>query len=175
MMVLRGKMKRAYFCCLRGGHCTVDVNNRKKCNFCRFEKCKLVGMVPDFKELKNVKEESSEVLLHNKQEIKEEESIGDEFELVARNQHESFEIFVTNQSVNPFFQFPKTPNYKFGPEELGKLHFFVDLWHVQKWVQPLGLPYIIPLLDCLKNKKSFSKDVITTHIKVGQSEKNIFF
>ena len=60
MMVLTGKMKRAYFCCLRGGHCTVDVNSRKKCNFCRFEKCKLVGMVPDFKELKNVKVENSE-------------------------------------------------------------------------------------------------------------------
>ena len=101
--------------------------------------------------------------------IKEEESIGDENELVARNQHATFEIFVTNQSVNPFVDFPKTPNYKFGPEELRKLHFFVDLWHVQKWVQPLGLPNIIPLLECLKNKKSFSKDVITTHIKVGQS------
>ena len=29
-MLLGGKMKRAFFCCLRGGNCTVDVTTRKK-------------------------------------------------------------------------------------------------------------------------------------------------
>ena len=153
----------------------MDVNNRKKCNFCRFEKCKLVGMVPDFKELKHVKEESSEVLLNTKQEIKEEESSCNEFELIARNQHATFEMFLTNRSVNPFVDFPKTLHYKFGPGELRKLHFFVDLWHVQKCVQSLGLPNIIPFLERLKNNKQFQKDVITTHIMVGLSEKKLFF
>ena len=43
MMVLRGKTKRAYFCCLRGGNCTVDVNNRKKCIVFSLEEL-LVGL-----------------------------------------------------------------------------------------------------------------------------------
>ena len=70
-MLLRGKMKRAFFCCLRGGNFTVDVTSRKKCNYCRFdklkecssfadffyrfEKCKIKGMVPDSKEKRHIK------------------------------------------------------------------------------------------------------------------------
>ena len=37
VMLERGKMKRSFFCCLRGGNCTVDLHTRKKCNYCRFE------------------------------------------------------------------------------------------------------------------------------------------
>ena len=38
LMLMRGAMKRTFFCCLRGGNCTVDVTTRKKCNYCRFDK-----------------------------------------------------------------------------------------------------------------------------------------
>ena len=41
MMLWMGKMKRSFFCCLRGGNCKVDVNTRKKCNFCRSEELPL--------------------------------------------------------------------------------------------------------------------------------------
>ena len=37
VMLVRGKMKRSFFCCLRGGNCTVDLHTRKKCNYCRFD------------------------------------------------------------------------------------------------------------------------------------------
>ena len=125
-------------------------------------------MVLDFKELKNVKVENSETLGNAKQEIKEEkiDEVCNDFELCAQNQPGDFEVFLTNRSLNPFVDFPKSLHFKYGPEELRKLHFFVDLWHVQKCVQPLGLPNIILLLECLKKKKAFPTDVVTTHIKV---------
>ena len=119
-----------------------------------------------------MKEENSETLENTKLEIKEEEI---EEQLCAQNQHRDFEVFLTNRSVNPFVYFPKTLHFKFGPEELRKLHFFVDLWHVQKCVQPLGLPNIILLLECLKNKKPFPTDVVTTHIKVAHLVTHLAF
>jgi hypothetical protein len=103
--------------------------------------------------------------------VKEEEKdiIGDEFELCVRDEHTHFELFLTNRSVNPFVDFSKTISYQFGPEDLKRLNFFVDLWHVQKYVQPLGLAHIFPILECLKNKKQFPHDVVKTHIKVSPS------
>ena len=51
------KMRRSFFCCLRGGDCQIDVETRKKCNFCRWglERKKERKYISRFLDLKNVK------------------------------------------------------------------------------------------------------------------------
>ena len=223
-MLLRGKMKRAFFCCLRGGNCTVDVTSRKKCNYCRFEqlpvcssfaqfwfyrfeKCKLKGMVPDLKEnqhphIKVKNTETKEVcdeLKHNQKEQKHleldknvseskenehikvkydelepmpnelevkqieenlsvteevnKEEFGDEHE---QNQNSEMDCVATNNHVIGVQDIPQYLAFQFGASEFKRLHFFVDLWYMQKVVQPVGLSNIIPILESLKNTKTIS-------------------
>eukprot|EP00092_Neocalanus_flemingeri_P083078 GFUD01104225.1.p1 GENE.GFUD01104225.1~~GFUD01104225.1.p1 ORF type:complete len:388 (+),score=81.38 GFUD01104225.1:95-1258(+) len=160
MKVDRGKMKRALFCCLRGGDCAVDVNNRKKCNFCRFEKCKLKGMVPIFREHK----ESTKTLVKEVQNLEKNEKISDKLEICEEKQPFILELLSTSKRTFPYL--PRTVTYQFGVEDVGKVHFFLDLLRVQKVVRPIGLPNIIPIVECSKNRKPLPHPIVKTLVKI---------
>ena len=119
----------------------------------RFEKCKLNGMVREFEEPESNTEEVK--IKKNAEEVK----ISDETELSAGSKLSNFELVLTN---NSYVDIPMR-----GPEEVGKLYFYVDLFRVQKVVQPIGLPNIIPIVEYSKNRKPFPQDVAKTLIKVS--------
>jgi len=141
-MVWKGKMRRALFCCLRGGNCTIDVHTRKKCNFCRFEKCKLKGMVTDFKE-ENI---NTEIPTDNTKD----DEISNIRDLVAT--HES----------------STTVCFQFGQKETGNLQFYVDLFRVQKEVKPVGLPNIISMVECCRDRVSFPHQLVKAQTKIHE-------
>ena len=76
-------------------------------------------------------------------------------------------FFSTERDLTTFRKFPKTITFQLGPAEVKRLQFFVDLWHVQKIVQPVGLPNILPIVECSKNKMPLPRNVVKTLVKVG--------
>jgi len=138
MMVQKGKMKRAFFCCLRGGNCNIDVETRKKCNYCRYKKCKVNGMVPEFKEAKS-KSDS------------------------ADDQPKS-----SSNSMDLVPGVPPQISFELGSDQLSGLTILVDLWQMQKIVHPVGLSNILPILESMKRREQFPTDVIKTHDKLHE-------
>ena len=110
--------------------------------FFRFEKCKLKGMVHDFK-------------MHVPLKVRNFGSCVEE----ERNLCGDLEQYKKN--------IPRSFSYQIGAAEIRRLHFFVDLWHMQKVVQPVGLPNILQILQSWKNKEPFPSDVEETHNKVS--------
>ena len=62
---------------------------------------------------------------------------------------------------------PKSLSYELGTTDFRRLYFFVDLWHVQKIVQPVGLHNIIPVLETFKHKTQLPTEVLHSHNKVS--------
>ena len=66
-----------------------------------------------------------------------------------------------------FVEFPKILTLQFGQREVKRLRFFVDLWEVQKVVQPMGLHNIFQVVECSKKKRPLPMDLIKTITKVS--------
>jgi len=158
-MVLSGKMKRALFCCLRGGNCAVNLNNRKKCNFCRFEKCKLKGMISDF----NEPDENTITLIDNTKHVK--EKIRYDVDFRKESKHSYLEVIFNQESLSIL---PRSLLLQYRPEDVRRINFYVDLFRVQKVVKPIGLHNIISVLECFKDRKPYPQDVVKTHIEIHQ-------
>ena len=97
--------------------------------------------------------------------VKEEVKISAQFEFC--DQQSSFRLLLTNERSTIFVDFPQNISFQFGSEEFGRLNLFVDLFRVQKVVQPIGLLNIIPIVECSKNRQPFPPAIVKTHIKVS--------
>jgi len=161
LTLLNGKMKRALFCCLRGGNCAVNLTNRKKCVFCRFEKCKLKGMVSDFKE----SDKNTGTLINNRQHALEKEEVIYEVDFRKESQHSHLEVIIQNENLSTL---PRILHLQYGPEDVRRINFYVDLFRVQKVVMPIGLHNIISVLECFKNRKQFPQNMVKTHIEIHE-------
>ena len=82
----------------------------------------------------------------------------DEVELNSGNPDST--LVCINHDLGRVQNIPHTLPYRIGATEFRRLHFFVELWHMQKVVQPLGLPNIIPVLQSLKDKTRFPPTVL---------------
>ena len=86
---------------------------------------------------------------------------------IAGNMIENNEIVESKDDENLSPCLPKSLCYKLDTTDFRRLYFLVDLWHIQKTVQPVGLHNIIPVLETFKHKTHFSPDVLHSHNKVS--------
>ena len=135
--------------------------------FYRFEKCKLEGMVHDFKMNVPLKVRNIGSCVDISRDVKEERNLCDDLEQCKKDSDSDLYFLLTSENAKGLKEIPKSPPYQLGAAEIRKLHFFVELWHMQKVVQPVGLPNILPILQSWKNKKPFPRDVEKTHNKVS--------
>ena len=152
-------------------------------------------MVPDSNEKRHIKVKITETCLNLTKNMSEEEDIEedtnehehmkcfekpmnesksldkDEFsdapEETTKHTDSEFDFTLTNINVKTHMDIPQSVLFKFGASEFKMLHFFVDLWHMQKVVQPVGLPNIIPILESLKNKKQIPSEVVKNNFMVS--------
>ena len=85
----------------------------------------------------------------------------------AGSQHFHFDFFLEETYSTKFVEFPKILTLQFGQREVKRLRFFVDLWEVQKVVQPMGLHNIFQVVECSKKKRPLPMDLIKTITKVS--------
>jgi hypothetical protein len=135
--------------------------------FCRFEKCKLQGMVHDFTIQIPVKVRNIGSCVDISSDVKEERNLCDDLEQYKTKLDSDLYFLLTSENAKGLKEIPRSFSYQIGAAEIRKLHFFVELWHMQKIVQPVGLPNILPILQSWKNKKPFPRDVEKTHNKVS--------
>ena len=114
--------------------------------------------IPNELEVKQIEENLSVTEEVNKEEF------GDEHE---QNQNSEMDCVAEKIHIVSVQDIPQSLSFHFGAAEFKRLHFFVDLWHMQKVVQPLGLPNIIPILESLKNKKQIPSEVVKNNFMVS--------
>ena len=134
--------------------------------FFRFEKCKLKGMVHDFKMHVPLKVRNFGSCVDISRDVKEERNLCDDLQQYKKNLDSDSDLYFLSIFKNAK-NIPRSFSYQIGAVEIRRLHFFVDLWHMQKVVQPVGLPNILQILQSWKNKEPFPSDVEETHNKVS--------
>ena len=170
-------MKRFLFCCLRGGVCEIDVQGRRKCNFCRYQKCLLIGMST------KSKNEIAQVIQVNGSKQEENYSSPPEVEMeiepqnVNKNENNPTTTIVTLSSD---FALPSAGTFKitFSASPLSSLSSEIErvkqikkLYHIQCELDPIKANEFIPLLEATRKGQSYDKRLVVFSEKVCRVER----
>ena len=172
MLLENGKMKRFLFCCLRGGDCEIDVQGRRKCNFCRYQKCLLIGMSTKPKhEIAKVPQVNG-----SKQEANCSSPPDVEMEIEPQNLNENVnENNQTTTIATVASESPSTGFFKitFSAPLLSSLSSEVErviqikkLYHIQCELDPIKANEFIPLLEATRKGQSYDKRLVVFSEKV---------
>ena len=163
-------MKRFLFCCLRGGSCVVDIQNRKKCNYCRYSKCLSVGMVT--RQIKSVTSENAAIDLNFESESSScskkfnstEEYLSVTQNIQAQSEHsprsdlnpeeESFKVVPVENSLSTL------------SSEMERIKYIKDLYKIQCEVDPISANHVIQILESTRSGETYCKDLVHFHVKV---------
>ena len=168
-------MKRFLFCCLRGGDCEIDVQGRRKCNFCRYQKCLLIGMST------KSKNEIAQVTQVNGS--KQEENCSSppevEMEIEPQTVNENNQT-TTIATLSSDFALPSAGTFKitFSSPPLSSLSSEIErvkqikkLYHIQCELDPIKANEFIPLLEATRKGQSYDKRLVVFSEKVCRVER----
>ena len=164
-------MKRYLFCCLRGGECEIDVHGRRKCNFCRYQKCLLTGM--------STKPKSEVSQLTQANGSKQEENCSSSSEVEMEIESQDVNEDKTNQTTTIATlasQFASTSgNFKITfsapplnilSSEIEKVKHIKQLYHIQCELDPIKATEFIPILEATRRGQSYDKRLVVFSEKV---------
>ena len=165
-------MKRKFFCCLRGGSCLIDVNSRKKCNFCRFESLKIVTYF-DFNFSRRF-EKCREVGMSRNAEKKKVVSASNLLRKIESNNSKDNEK-VGNLNIKRVqtYQFCldscSSLLLTFTNEEYVKIRNLKKLWNIQCEINPISVDLIYPLIDLAVRCHGTDSQIVHQHTRVGET------
>ena len=171
LLLENGKMKRYLFCCLRGGDCEIDVHGRRKCNFCRYQKCLLTGMstkpkheVPQVPKANGSKQEencssSSEVEMEIESQDVNEERTNQTTTIATR----ASQFASTSDTFKITFS---TPPLNILSSEIEKVKHIKQLYHIQCELDPIKATEFIPILEATRRGQSYDKRLVVFSEKV---------
>lgn len=163
-------MKRFLFCCLRGGDCEIDVHGRRKCNFCRYQKCLLIGMST------KPKHENAQVPEANGSKQEENCSSPPDVEMeteaqnVSENENNQTTTIATVASESPSAGIFKitfsVPPLSSLSSEIERVKQIKKLYHIQCELDPINANEFIPLLEATRKGQSYDKRLVVFSEKV---------
>ena len=170
MLLENGKMKRYLFCCLRGGDCEIDVHGRRKCNFCRYQKCLLIGMST------KPKQEIAKVPQVNGSKLEENCSSPPDVEMEIEPQNvDENEINQTTTIATIASESPSTGIFKISlsapllsslTSEIERVKQIKKLYHIQCELDPINANEFIPILEATRKGQSYDKRLVVFSEKV---------
>ena len=162
-------MKRFLFCCLRGGNCEIDIHGRRKCNFCRYQKCLSIGMSTKPKhedvlsKLQGPKETENYSSPHTLSHIESQNVTVDENNqstavvTLSSNYPSSSESFKMTLTVPPLSSLAS---------EVEKVKYIKQLYSIQCELDPVHVNTFIPLLEATRKGQSYDKRIVIFSEKV---------
>ena len=170
-------MKRFLFCCLRGGDCEIDVHGRRKCNFCRYQKCLLIGMST------KSKNEIAQVTQMNGSKKEENCSSPPEVEMEMEphnvNENENNQT-TTIATLSSDIALPSVGTFKITfsapllsslSSEIERVKQIKKLYHIQCELDPIKANEFIPLLEATRKGQSYDKRLVVFSEKVCRVER----